>query len=1400
MQVNNEQHLHQASPGPSSAPANVAAPSNQASTPTAQQPQQHVDPAFQQDVYLQQQQQMYHPSTPTASSQQPLAQAQQLSPAQPPPNPQEHYAQLPLSALITSGQTFNSPDSTASVSPVYPPPSATADGATALLGGIAQSGASSTFATGGPIPPPTSGAPSLSLGSIPRALGMELDPSFPTPPHSAPSTAVSTPSSGGPPQSRAAPTYAYYPAASSVAAPTPAPQHPSVQRHHPYAHPSHGPTRTVQQPPPLAHSQSSSAVPLFFTNNTAPPTPVPATTDTNLPSPASQLAPPTPSAQSPHPLAFSPAPPAPHRNHSAPAHFLTLSTNSSEGSHPHPLSNSSEMETGEYGNPGAGDQPMEDGAYHGVAAVAPVTQVTQEWLQQQQMAQAQAQAQNGVRDWDGDRSMSAPNEGAKEGAPGYFDGNGSFVYGPPAQVPPPQAYAQPNQPLPTQSQPPPQQSAPSPAPLPPPPPAPTPLLDSPVAAIALVRNRLPILEAALNHSATEPGLDEEEIWKGVEGAYEELKRVMLSRKEVRRATALAAGTVAGGKRPYSSMELESPTTPVDSSRSHAAAKFLNNHPPPLIHSQSSPVVPLSAQANVARAVAQVQASQVQLQMAQLQVQAEVEARNRAEAEQRAREEEQQQQQQRAKIEAEQREAEEAKQREQHFQQAAAHHHQQQQLALQEEHMRAMQAQAAAAQAQANANAIAQAQAQANAVQAAQVAQAAQLAQYSSAYYPTSAAPTPPSHAPPPLSLSTLSPTQQQHLISTNSPVSRVTPQYSATGSAGLAAAFEPIEAVQVPGDMSMGAVMQMHLGGMSQPYPAGGTVDPMEISSGATTAAHDSFDGARKRGNSVYAALTAAASGISSASTPTPGRQELVASPPSTTLPSLASRPSRSRAASGSGYMSASGSRSRAASGSGYQSLLESRSRAASSASSVFGTYEREEEDELDDQDDHEDAPTKASTAAPAGVDPALRAALDPIFLEFLADLCSNLEATDSKGEPIHQTLMAKKMERLDQSQDFRPFKFRIQAFTSAFGEKLTACGFTEADLPFKKIRQYLWAQPCISRFNDDGKKAKSKGNHIWSIEAKKVPEKKWVFREFVRCIKGTAPSVAFCGLPWSWAPRVWDPQCSVAAIGATFSSPSLPDWLSWEDNVLSGEAPESMKGQTIEIQAIASFLNNGKTQHLEASCSVLVASVGEHEAEERMKADIKPDLSAENSQVASPQLGATATFPDPSASTTTLLPSLMDSDQTMKVEAPAAPVDPQADELAIQRYLHEQAQAQAQATQQQQNLDPAMFHAQQESQAALHQRYVNLSALNPPYVGSPASLSYPPAVDLVTSALQRAAFDQEQKNLNGGYSSMEGISQTHSEIGTPNLSNIALSDVDLANGRLAQFALSSQYHPPPSL
>lgn len=140
----------------------------------------------------------------------------------------------------------------------------------------------------------------------------------------------------------------------------------------------------------------------------------------------------------------------------------------------------------------------------------------------------------------------------------------------------------------------------------------------------------------------------------------------------------------------------------------------------------------------------------------------------------------------------------------------------------------------------------------------------------------------------------------------------------------------------------------------------------------------------------THAALMTAATGVASMALSAPSE---IASPPSTTT--ITARASRSRAASGS-HVSASGSRSRAASGSGYQSLLEGgRSRAASSASSVYGMHERDEddreEDEIDDDDTVHNLIAATASVVP-GVEPELKAMMDPIFMDFLADLCSNCE------------------------------------------------------------------------------------------------------------------------------------------------------------------------------------------------------------------------------------------------------------------------------------------------------------------------------------------------------------------------------------------------------------------------
>lgn len=119
---------------------------------------------------------------------------------------------------------------------------------------------------------------------------------------------------------------------------------------------------------------------------------------------------------------------------------------------------------------------------------------------------------------------------------------------------------------------------------------------------------------------------------------------------------------------------------------------------------------------------------------------------------------------------------------------------------------------------------------------------------------------------------------------------------------------------------------------------------------------------------------------------------------------------------------------------------------------------------------------------------------------------------------------------------------------------------------------------------------ARSKGNHVWHIEAKKVASGHWEFMHFSRKIVGRPAKVAYCGIKWVWAPRVWDPQCSVQNIKAVFSSPTLPSWLTWKDNVLSGVPP--LDAANTDVTAHAVYTQNGRKQQLEYSFQLLVTQI----------------------------------------------------------------------------------------------------------------------------------------------------------------------------------------------------------------
>ncbi|WVQ94525.1 hypothetical protein IAU59_001604 [Kwoniella sp. CBS 9459] len=261
--------------------------------------------------------------------------------------------------------------------------------------------------------------------------------------------------------------------------------------------------------------------------------------------------------------------------------------------------------------------------------------------------------------------------------------------------------------------------------------------------------------------------------------------------------------------------------------------------------------------------------------------------------------------------------------------------------------------------------------------------------------------------------------------------------------------------------------------------------------------------------------------------------------------------------------------------------------------------------DDGDDDDSEDEGPrrTKRRRSSAGGDNPTveqltgavisedIRRQLDQIFEEFLNRICSDLEAVDSKGEKLHQVLMPKKMQRLDESTDYRPFKFRIQAFTNAFTEELQRRGITEETMSVKKIKTYLWKQDLISRFNPDGKKAKSKGNHIWNVDAKKLPGGGWVFRPFKRRIIGQPNAFALVNQRYEWEPRIWDPQAASDTIKPIFDSPpgALPPWLRWEEGAKLAGVPDQPSGP-IPILVKAEFTDgSGNPTTLETTFTIQV-------------------------------------------------------------------------------------------------------------------------------------------------------------------------------------------------------------------
>jgi len=80
--------------------------------------------------------------------------------------------------------------------------------------------------------------------------------------------------------------------------------------------------------------------------------------------------------------------------------------------------------------------------------------------------------------------------------------------------------------------------------------------------------------------------------------------------------------------------------------------------------------------------------------------------------------------------------------------------------------------------------------------------------------------------------------------------------------------------------------------------------------------------------------------------------------------------------------------------------------------------------------------------------------------------------------------------------------------------------------------------------------------------------------------------------------PRVWDPQASWQNIPVKYSSSSLPSWLAWKDDVLSGVPPPDATDCTITVNA--NYVLDGQEGQLSHTFTITIAPVSAAEAASR--------------------------------------------------------------------------------------------------------------------------------------------------------------------------------------------------------
>jgi hypothetical protein len=182
---------------------------------------------------------------------------------------------------------------------------------------------------------------------------------------------------------------------------------------------------------------------------------------------------------------------------------------------------------------------------------------------------------------------------------------------------------------------------------------------------------------------------------------------------------------------------------------------------------------------------------------------------------------------------------------------------------------------------------------------------------------------------------------------------------------------------------------------------------------------------------------------------------------------------------------------------------------------------------------------------------------MEQLLFSYLTKLLDDSGSVDSTGTRIHFTEMAKKSQVMGSMSQFATFKFKITPFIDGFTQ---FCRSYVTDSVI--ILDYLYRSPVIVRFTTANKRVKTKGFHVWCVEAKKT-EEGWVFKEHQPCL--LSPPPCYVGEPYEWKLQIYDPH---SANDPILRIHGLPPGFQFRENKLYG-VPVSEGNLELEVQGM---------------------------------------------------------------------------------------------------------------------------------------------------------------------------------------------------------------------------------------